>query len=358
MDAPSSANPVWSTRLLIIGALAIAALAHADLAPRSVSYAHRVMGTYAQVVLVTADSSGAAPLAARAHAALSRVDSLMSNWTTTSEVARINREAGRGTVTVEPEVATVIAQSLRTWKDSEGAMDITVEPLVRAWGFLGGPRRVPTDDEVARAFRHVGSQRLRFDAARRTLSFDDDSVKIDLGSIAKGYGVDVAADSLRAAGVRDALVDLSGNMMAMGAPAGATSWRIGIRDPRDRIGYLGIVHLTNRAISTSGKYEQFVVANGKTYGHILDPRTGRPSEGLIAVTVVAPTAMLADAWDTPLFVLGPDAAMRVARAHPEFAAILVKPGAANVDTMLVESSLEPLLTIEPAARPLLVVRTY
>src|SRR6185436_20153902 len=120
-----------------------------------------------------------------------------------------------------------------------------------------------------------------------------------------------AAESLKAHGVTDALVDLTGNMAALGSPPGSPQWRIGIRDPRDRMTHFARLRLSGgEAISTSGKYEQFVAANGKTYGHIMDPRTGRPAEGLISVTVVAPSALEADAWDTPLFVLGAATARR------------------------------------------------
>jgi thiamine biosynthesis lipoprotein len=327
-------------------------------ARRSVSYSMRTMGTYANVTLVTADSAASVSLARLAHGAFRRVDSLMSNWTTTSEVARLNREAAAGPTPVEPEVATVLDASLRLWRESDGAFDITVEPLVRAWGFLGGPRRVPTDEEVAAAFKRVGARQLHFDAAARTLSYDNDGVKIDLGGIAKGYAVDVAADSLRVHGITDALVDLTGNMVALGSPAGSKQWRIGIRDPRDRMTHFARIRLSGEAISTSGKYEQFVAANGKTYGHIMDPRTGWPAEGLISVTVVAPTALDADAWDTPLFVLGAAVAKRKAKERDLIAVVLVEPGPNGIDTVWVESSLKDRFSLEPEARSLFRVEYF
>jgi thiamine biosynthesis lipoprotein len=230
--------------------------------PHSVTYPAHTMGTYVHVVLVTADSAAAGPDAMAALHVFSHTDSLMSNWTSTSEVARINREAAAATTVVEPEVARVIARSLEVWRQSDGAFDITVEPLVRAWGFIGGKPHVPTDAEAAAAFRHVGARHLRFDAEAGTLRFDEDGVRIDLGGIAKGYAVDVAAESLRARGVRDALVDLTGNMLAMGHPADAAGWRIGLRDPRDRMPYFARLQLHDEGISTSGKYEQYVAAGG------------------------------------------------------------------------------------------------
>jgi len=208
---------------------------------------------------------------------------------------------------------------------------------------------VPSDSEATAAARRVGAGQLRFDAAAGTLGYANGGVRIDLGGIAKGYAVDVAAESLAAHGVTDALVDLTGNMFAMGHPAGSTAWRIGIRDPRDRLPYFARVELSGHGISTSGKYEQFVAADGKTYGHIMDPRTGRPAEGMLSVTLVTPSGLDSDSWDTPMFVLGARKARRLAQRRSDLEAVLVTPGA-SVDTVWVESSLRDRFTLEPAAR--------
>ena len=332
------------------GARVPAAHADAPLARRAVTFPMRTMGTYANVTVVTADSVATGAVARIAQGVMSRVDSLMSNWTTTSEVARLNRECGAGATHVQPEVAHVIATALDVWRGSEGTFDITIEPLIRAWGFIGGHPHVPSDSAAAAAAHRVGAQQLRFDAAAGTLAFDSPDVRIDLGGIAKGYAVDVAADSLRAHGVTEALVDLTGNMMALGASASGAGWRIGIRDPRDRLPYFAKITLSGEGISTSGKYEQFVAADGKTYGHIMDPRTGRPADGLLSVTLVSRSALTCDSWDTPLFVLGPEKARALARAHADFDAVLVTPGRDGVDTVWVESPLADRVVLDPAAR--------
>lgn len=333
---------------LLLSALLAASAAPS---PRSVAYTGRAMGTYTRIALVTSDSVASAPLARHGLGVFTRVDSLMSNWTTTSEVARLNREAGRGATRVHPEVAHVLQAALENWRDTGGANDVTVEPLVRAWGFLGGRPHLPGAEEARAAHAKVGAQHLAFDAAAGTLLYKKEGVQIDLGGIAKGYAVDAAVESLRAGGATDALVEISGNMRVLGHPPDAASWRIGIRDPRDRMPYFARVTLREEAISTSGKYEQLVAANGKTYGHIMDPRTGRPAEGLVSVTVIAPTAMAADAWDTPLFVLGPDAARRKANERNDVSAILVAPGD-GVDTVFVERALEGRFTLERKAERL------
>lgn len=342
----------------VILALCAAVSAGAAIASRSVTYPIRTMGTYANITLVTADSSASEPVALLAQRRLMRVDSLMSNWTTTSEVARVNREAASSAVVLQPEVARVVETALRIGRESDGAFDITVEPLVRLWGFLGGARRVPSEAEIQKAFERVGASHVRYRSDERTLRFEQPGVRIDLGGIAKGYAVDEATAALRQVGVRNALVDLSGNMYALGSPATSPAWRIGIRDPRDRIAYFARLTLSEQAIATSGKYEQFIAQDGRTYGHIMDPRTGRPAEGIISVTVLARTAMEADAWSTALFVLGPGAARAKSKAHSELDAIFVTPGEGGVDTVWVEDALKDRFTLDDKAKELFRVAWY
>ena len=344
----------WPVAFALLGAMLSGAVTRP---PRAVSYAIRAMGTYVNVTVVTTDSAATWPAVESAQAQVRLVDSLMSNWTTTSEIARINRVADSVTTTVEPRVADVIARSLAVWRGSEHTFDITVEPLVRAWGFIGGPRRVPSDEEVRAAFALVGAQDVAFDSSARTIHFGKRGMRIDLGGIAKGYAVDLAMRALRAHGVRAALVDASGNMMSSGHPPSSAHWRIGLRDPRDRLPYFARVWLDGDAISTSANYEQFIAKDGRSYGHILDPRTGQPADGLLAVTVVAPDATTSDAWDTPLYVLGLTGARHKALERTDVAAVLVQPGD-GVDTVWVESVLKERFTLEPAARANFVVRYF
>jgi thiamine biosynthesis lipoprotein len=337
--------------------LAIPVLAAATAPERSVPYPIHAMGTYVNVTLVTSDSAASTADAAAAHRAVRLVDSLMSNWTTTSEVARINRVADSTTTHVQPLVADVIARSLRMWRESDHTYDITVEPLVRAWGFIGGPRRVPSDAEARAAWALVGAGDVAFDSAAGTIHFARRGMRIDLGGIAKGYAVDQAMQALRERGVKNALVDASGNMMSLGHPPGSEHWRIGLRDPRDRVPYFARMWLDGDAISTSAQYEQFITKDGKRYGHIMDPRTGQPAGGLLAVTVVAPDATTSDAWDTPLYVLGLEAAKAKLLERGEVAAVLIEPGEGR-DTVWVESVLKPRFALEPNAERLFVVRYF
>jgi thiamine biosynthesis lipoprotein len=321
------------------------------------AFRSRTMGTYANVTVFAADSAAALPEVREVQKTFARVDSLMTNWTETSEVARINRLAGTDTVQVESEVAWVIEAALTVGKQSHGAFDITVEPLVRLWGFLGGTPHVPEKDEIAAVRERTGLGLVDFDAAERTLHFRKDGVHIDLGGIAKGYGVDAGTRTLKKRGVTDAMVEISGNITALGHPPGRDAWTVGIRDPWDRVPYVGILSLNDRSVATSGKYEQFVDVGGHKYGHILDPRTGWPAEGVLSVTVVAPTAMEADAWGTALFAMGPDAARKLATQREDLAVAMITPGAER-DTLWVETELEDRFQIEPKTRDFLVLRYF
>ncbi len=308
-------------------------------AARAVVFRTETMGTWASLTMVTADSAAVADLAFESLVILHHVDSLMSNWTTTSEVARINREAGHTPVVVDPEIARVIACARQVTHDSNGAFDITVEPLVRLWGFLAGTPHVPTQADIDRTLPRVGDDRLRFDPKTRTLSFTRDDVRIDLGGIAKGYGVDRVSELLRDAHATNALIDLSGNMVALGDAAGHPGWTVGVRDPEGRRPYLLRVDLFDEAVATSGDYEQFVDEHGKRFGHILDPRTGWSAHGLSSVTVVTKQAMVADAWATALFVLGPDAARKTAHSRTDLGVVLVEPQPSGPPIIWVEEQL-------------------
>jgi thiamine biosynthesis lipoprotein len=343
--------------LVVFALLTLPALFAVGGAPRPVAFRTQTMGTWATLTIVTPDSAAVADLAYRSLLELHRVDSLMSNWTQTSEIARINREAGKSNVVVHPEVATVLDFAQRVTRATDGAMDITVEPLVRAWGFLGGERHVPTQAEITQALQSVGPDKLRFDAANKTIRFTNAHTRIDLGGIAKGYGVDRVADMVRRAGITGALVDLSGNMRALGDAAGKSGWSVGIRDPSGKHPYLATIRLHDDAISTSGNYEQFVDANGKRYGHIIDPRTGWPADGLVSVTVVASTAMECDAWDTGLFVLGSEKARAIAKSHSEFAVVIVEPARTGY-IVWVEESLRPRFHVESGSVSSITIRYF
>ncbi len=243
-----------------------------------------------------------------------RIDRLMSHYRNDSPVSLINREAARRPVAVERELLEFLENTVRYSRESGGAFDITVGPLMRAWGFFRGDGRRPSASDLAEARRHVGSARLVLNRASGTVAFDGAGVEIDLGGIAKGYAVDRAVAVLRSRGIRAALVSAGGSTVyGMGAPPDRDAWEVAVQDPLDARKVATTVPLKDRALSVSGSSEKFFEQDGVRYSHIMDPRTGWPVRGVLTVAVLAPTGTAGDAFDNALFVLGPDGSRRYMR---------------------------------------------
>ena len=236
-----------------------------------------------------------------------RIDRLMSHYKADSPLSRLNRDAASGPVTVEPELFDFIADAMRYTRDSDGAFDITVGPLMKVWGFFRGEGRVPPEDELAAARRHIGGGHVMLNPAARTIAFDDAGVELDLGGIAKGYAVDRVARLLGQRRIAAALISAGGSTIyGLGAPPGRAGWDVVIQDPIDPRTTALTVHLKDRALSVAGSSEKFFEAGGVRYSHIMDPRTGRPVQGVLSVAVLASSGTAGDALDDAFFVLGPE----------------------------------------------------
>jgi thiamine biosynthesis lipoprotein len=235
-----------------------------------------------------------------------RIDRLMSHYKTDSPLSRINREAATSPVPVEPELFDFIAESIRCSRESDGAFDITVGPLMKAWGFFRGDGRLASGRDVEAARSLVGSQHLILDAEHRTIRFDRPGVELDVGGIAKGYAVDRAVSLLRARHVAAALVSAGGSTIyGLGVPPNHNGWMVAIQDPTDGRKSAREVELKDRALSVAGSSEKFFEVHGVRYSHIMDPRTGRPVQGVLSVAVITETGTQGDGLDDAFFVLGP-----------------------------------------------------
>jgi thiamine biosynthesis lipoprotein len=235
-----------------------------------------------------------------------RIDRLMSHYQPESPLSRVNREAARHPVTVEPELFDFIADAMRYNRDSDGAFDITVGPLMKAWGFFRGDGRMPSAEELAAARRHVGAEHVILNETAKSIGFDDAGVELDLGGIAKGYAVDRVVRLLRARRISAALISAGGSTTyALGSPPGRDGWDVMIQDPVDPQKIARTVRLKNRALSVAGSSEKSFESGGVRYSHIMDPRTGRPVQGVLSVAVLASSGTAGDALDDAFFVLGP-----------------------------------------------------
>jgi len=236
-----------------------------------------------------------------------RIDRLMSHYQAESPLSRINREAGQHPVAVEPELFDFIVEAMRYQRDSDGAFDITVGPLMKAWGFFRGEGHLPSDDELGAARRHVGAAHVTLNLESKTITFDAAGVELDLGGIAKGYAVDQVAGLLRQRHVAAALISAGGSTIyGLGAPPGDDAWDVKLQDPIDSRNTAFAIKLKDRALSVAGSSEKAFEAGGVRYSHIMDPRTGRPAQGVLSVAVLASSGTAGDALDDAFFVLGPE----------------------------------------------------
>jgi len=264
-----------------------------------------------------------------------RIDRLMSHYKPDSPLSRLNRTAARQPVKVEPELFDFIVECLRYSAASEGAFDITVGPLMKAWGFFAGEGRLPAPDELAAAHRAVGHQHVILNADERTIHFDRAGVELDLGGIAKGYAVDRAAVVLKQRGIASALISAGGSTIyAMGAPPDQDGWEVEIQDPADHAKIAATLRLKNRALSVSGGYEKFFEHQGVRYSHVMDPRSGRPVEGILGVAVVSESGLAGDALDNVFYVQGMEWSRRSWQKFPVFEIIFFLPEGGGSSKMI------------------------
>jgi thiamine biosynthesis lipoprotein len=276
------------------------------------------MGTTWSARVVVAEGANALVEAARdtIGQALKRVNLSMSNWDPDSEVSRFNKTDSTEPFPVSADFAEVVRQAESVSRATGGAFDITVAPLVTAWGFgaEGTPGQVADSASLAAARELVGFDRLRVSDNGSALIKDDSRLTLDLSAIAKGFGVDRAAEALNAMGLAAWAIEVGGEVRARGRKPDGSSWSVGIEapDPEARRIHRSIP-LSDGAIATSGDYRNWYEAGGTRFAHIVDPRRGRPVPWIgFSVTVAHSSAALADAWATGLSVLGPETGLETA----------------------------------------------
>jgi thiamine biosynthesis lipoprotein len=261
----------------------------------------------------------------------------MSTYRPASELSRLNASAGTGaSLVLSPETAAVLATALDVGRESGGAFDVTVGPLVGLWDFfrdrIGDDVEPPTHAAIDSTLALVGQEKLRYDPASRRVSLPLRGMMLDFGAIAKGYALDCAAGAARRAGASSGLMDLGGQVLCFGDPPDGERWRIGVRHPRDPDVMAGVVEIESGSLSTSGDYHRFTTWKGRRYSSHFDPRSGWPVQGLAAVTVLAPSGIEADAWSTALFVLGAERGRTAIEARDDLGALwFLDPGARPLD---------------------------
>lgn len=253
---------------------------------------------------------------------INRLDALLSTGKKDSEIGQIN--ANNGGQLLE-DGAVLMERSLELYKSTNGAFDVAIYPVMKAWGFTDGNYQVPDADILKATLELADPSLIDYDKETSTVSFQKDGVQIDFGGIAKGYTSSRIMDIYREKGVTSGLVNLGGNAQVFGTKPDGSLWRVAVQSPDSEDEYLGVLETKDKAIITSGGYERYFEKDGVTYHHIIDPSTGYPADnGLISVTIVSADGTLADGLSTSLFVMGKDKAVDYWKAHSdEFDMILL-----------------------------------
>jgi thiamine biosynthesis lipoprotein len=279
-----------------------------------------LMGTRCSVELWADDAARGRELVAEILAEYRRIDAAMSTYRPDSEISRVNARAAEVPIVIGDELFGLVERSLELSVASEGAFDITYDSVGYLYDFRAHLK--PTDEQIAARLAAVDYRHVVLDRAKRTIFFKAQGVRINLGGIAKGYVVERAAAMLRARGVEHAILNAGGDSRVIGDRRGQP-WIVGIRHPRAADEVVTKLPLVDEAISTAGDYERYFEENGRRYHHIINPATGRPTEGILTVTVIGPDGTLTDGLDTAIFVLGVERGLELIERYPDYETIIV-----------------------------------
>jgi thiamine biosynthesis lipoprotein len=282
------------------------------------------MGSEVRITTWAGDDGIAGNAVAASFAAFDRLDALLSVWQSGSDVVRINAAAGKFPVLVSADTLEVLKMARQASEWTGGKFDVTFGALADVWKFdHDRDNRVPTPAEISARLPLIDYTAVQIDEGARTVFLSRAGMRMHLGGIGKGYAVDRAVEIMRAAGLRNFLIQAGGDMYAAGE-AGVGPWRLGVSDPRGALNEsFATIELRDATLSTSGDYERAFVKNGERYHHVIDPDTGQPARGCVSVTIIAKTATLADVLSTGVFLLGPDKGMALIERLPDVDGIIV-----------------------------------
>ena len=281
------------------------------------------MGSRFEITVVANDSIKGNEYINLAINEMSRIEKLISSWDENSQTSEVNRNAGIKPVEVDSELLNLIERSIGISKLTDGAFDISYASMDRIWKFDGSMKTMPSEEAIKASVSKVGFKNIVLDKKAQTVFLKNKGMKIGFGAIGKGYAADKAKKLLKEKGVVSGIINASGDMNTWGKQPNNDAWKVAITNPMDKNKAFALLPIHNEAVVTSGNYEKFVKLNGKRYTHIIDPRTGYPSSGIISVTVFAPKAELADALATSIFVMGKDAGLHRINQLPKIECIII-----------------------------------
>ncbi len=281
------------------------------------------MGSRFDITVLAKDSISANTYIDIAINEITRIENLISSWDPNSQTSKINSNAGIKAVKVDQELFDLIKRSLSITKLTDGAFDISYASLDRIWKFDGSMTKMPSETDIASSVSKVGYQNIELDDSNSTVYLKLKGMKLGFGAIGKGYAADKAKSLLIEKGVVSGIINASGDMTTWGKQTNGEEWKVAITNPLNKNKAFALLPITDGAVVTSGNYEKYVNFNGKRYTHIIDPRTGYPSTGIISVTVFAPKAELADALSTSVFVMGKEVGLNRINQLPNIECIII-----------------------------------
>ncbi len=272
------------------------------------------MDTYMTFTVYDEDAKKAQSALRQAKEEIGRLEALWSVTDEDSDIYAVNHGGGRP-VTVQEETAQIIQFALEMAEKTDGALEPTLYPVLTAWGFTKEENKIPSLEQIDRLLERVGYERVLVAGDQITL---EEGMMLDLGAVGKGSAGDRAVQVIEKAGITSALLDIGGNIQAVGGKPDGSDWRLGLRSPFGE-GIFGTLQISDRSVVTSGNYERYFIGeDGVRYGHIIDPATGCPvNNGLSSVTVIAKEGRLCDALSTSLFVMGLEDAVSYWKEHQE-----------------------------------------
>ena len=269
------------------------------------------MGSDFEITIVEKNDSEANRLINIAINEISRIESLISSWDKNSQTTLINYNSGIKPVKVDTELFNLISRSIKVSNLSQGAFDISYASLDKVWFFDKKMQKMPSDDQIANSVAKVGFENIILNDKEQTVFLKLKGMKIGFGAIGKGYAADRAKEILIKNNVKSGIINASGDLTAWGQKPSGEDWMVAIVNPLNKTKVFSWLPIKNKSIVTSGNYERFINFDGKSYSHIIDPRTGYPSQGILSVTIVTENAELADALATSVFVLGEEIGMNM-----------------------------------------------
>lgn len=259
-----------------------------------------------------------------AFEAIEKVERRADLYNSESELSRLNRSSQKMPFSLSEELFSMIYNSNIIYNESNGAFDITVAPLATLWKSHIKKKSVPKKSDIRQALAVTGSDKLVLDQERRTVFFKKKGMNIDLGAAAKGYAVDKAIYEIKRVNFRSAMINAGGDVFCLGKRRFIFPWRVGIRNPYNKNDIYKVVNMSNRAVATSGSYEQFFLHRDKYYNHLIDPKTGYPVNNVFgSVTVIADSCFMADAIATAVFVGGEAIKDKMKRLYPDIEIIII-----------------------------------